>query len=271
MKIGIITIATSKYRDFVPAFAASVTTFFLPNHSRSIFVLTDEPFSGPPVDSLSIPHLRWPYSSLLRFQWIASYEERFREFDQLFFIDADMVVQMPVGDEIIGGGLVGVHHPTFYPGLDGVFERNARSAAAVPADYAGVYFQGCLFGGQAAPFLELCRLLRATVQADLIRGVMPLWHDESHLNWYFSKNPPRVLPPSYAYPDRSALDQERKIVHLHKNHLEIRDERQSLRQRISGLRVRAALGTRLKQFARRTLRIVSRREPSANVGDRIIR
>jgi len=223
MKIGIITIATAKYYAYIDALVPSLLTHFLPGHDRRIFVMTDHTAPRPGHTLLSVPHKPWPYSTLLRFHWMVDHAAAYADCDQLFYVDSDMEVIDTVGDEILSDAITAVQHPGFWPNKRGTFEKNPESLACLPRSYAGTYYQGCFFGGATSSVLEMAAVLRDRTQDDLNRGVIAIWHDESHLNWYLAQHAPaKSLLPSYAYPINWNLPLPRKIVHLDKNHAAMR-------------------------------------------------
>jgi hypothetical protein len=40
------------------------------------------------------------------------------------------------------------------------------------------------------------------IDDDLSRNLIPVWHDESYLNWYFKEKKAKVLPPTYGIPEQ---------------------------------------------------------------------
>ncbi len=223
MKIGIITIATAKYYGYVDALVASLHQHFLPAHERRIFVMTD--YTAPRDDCTLLPieHKPWPLGTLLRFHWMVEHAAAYADCDQLFYVDSDMEVVAPVDEEIISNGISAVQHPGFWPNKRGTFEHNPQSLAHLPKSYAGIYYQGCFFGGATGKILEMAALLRDRIQDDLSRDQIAIWWDESHLNWYLAQNAPaKSLLPSYAYPVNWNLPVPQKIVHLEKNHAAMR-------------------------------------------------
>ena len=80
--------------------------------------------------------------------------------------------------------------------------------------------QGYLWGGRSGPVLELLETLSARINDDLARGVIAIWHDESHLNKFFIEHKASVntLDPGFAFPTIwPAAPFEKKILHLEKN------------------------------------------------------
>ena len=70
--------------------------------------------------------------------------------------------------------------------------------------------------------------LKKRVDTDYSNDIIALWHDESHLNKFFSENPDRVnaLSPDYAYPECfPQYPYDRKIIHLAKIILNIKHDR----------------------------------------------
>jgi hypothetical protein len=87
-------------------------------------------------------------------------------------------------------------------GVLGTWETQKNSLAFVPWPKRKVYVHGAVWGGTASAVKELCRVLAQRTQTDYSDGRVALWHDESHLNWYFSTQKNVGLFPPYF----SALD-----------------------------------------------------------------
>ena len=143
--------------------------------------------------------------------------------DFLFFLNANMIVNNKVSEEILPGQennfLMGVNHPGFYnkPRELFTYERQPRSAFQIPTDRGRYYFQGCFNGGRSAEFLKMSMILDCLIDLDLSNGIMPIWHDESALNWYYLNRNPLVVNPSYAYPEGWNLPFDAKIIQRDKN------------------------------------------------------
>jgi hypothetical protein len=102
---------------------------------------------------------------------------------------------------------------------------------------------GAFFGGRTSIFLSIAERCSEAIDDDLKRGIVAVWHDESHLNRYYCDHPPDlVLPPNYCYPEASGLPYEAKLMVMNKDHELIRT---------SGWR--AAI-IRCRRFGRRLLR-----------------
>ena len=158
----------------------------------------------------------WPEATLYRYHVIL---EREWTDQYLFLIDADMLFEGDVGEEILGE-LVATQHPGYVGKTDLPFETRARSAAFVP--HGDTYYCGGFVGGQRETFLVLAEKIKAQIDEDATHGITAVWHDESHLNRVLSKVKPSVtLSPSYCFPDDASgypwlAGMERKIVALDK-------------------------------------------------------
>lgn len=230
MKICILTIATNKYINFVQALYDNLEEFFLPGHEKNCLLFTDHEIeeSSDNVKIHKIDHEKWPIPTLKRYNYFIKEKEFILQHDYCFYFDVDMALQQTVGDEVLGD-LVATNH--FYQSrLDTAtqsFDRNPNSLAYVPLGEQTVsYYAGGFNGGRTDTFLKMSGTIADRVNKDLKKGVIALWHDESHMNRYMIDNPPTVsLSPDYCYPEpelgRHPNDNP-KIIALLKNHGDLR-------------------------------------------------
>jgi len=66
----------------------------------------------------------------------------------------------------------------------GSWETNSNSTAYVPWLKRRRYFYGAIWFGENLVFKSMCKLLRENVDKDLKNGIISVWHDDSHLNWF---------------------------------------------------------------------------------------
>lgn len=213
MKIGIITIATGKYSIYVPGLVSSCELLFLKNHEKKYFVYTDSDaedfknFEGSEkITKIHQDKLGWPYDSMMRFHMFHKNRDILSEMDYLFFMNANMLVSSEVDDSILPinnlCGIVSTIHPGYYKARSNYpYETNPRSEFYIPENTGSYYFQGCFNGGKTEDFLDMSKVLVDKMDLDLSKGIIPVWHDESAINWYLVNKDPHVLPPTYAYPE----------------------------------------------------------------------
>jgi histo-blood group ABO system transferase len=224
MNVGLCVIATGKYLQFVPPLWHSASGLFLPNHRVRLFLFSDQPLELRDCANCLTLHRPWPGPTLYRYHSMLAFRNQLESLDYLYYCDADMRFVGPVGDEVLGN-LVATHHPGFYGSDPDAFtyDRNPASQAFVPPGSGRHYYAGGFQGGRADRYLKVMTDLRSRIDDDDRRGVVALWHDESHWNRYLLDSPPDVaLSPAYCYPEGRALPLEPKLLALNKNHTDMR-------------------------------------------------
>ena len=69
----------------------------------------------------------------------------------------------------------------------------------------------------------MSKVLSDRTNNDFEKGIIAVWHDESHMNRYFIDNKPTlILDPSYCYHEGSNRPFKQRLVALSKNHSELR-------------------------------------------------
>ena len=224
ISIGIITIATGKYYEqFIPTLLQSLDRFIDKSEANlQVYCFTDATSRHPNLTHFAIPHLGWPFSTLLRYHWIASQLPILLRNDILVYMDADMQVVAPIDLTLWRPSLFDVEHPG-YVGTTGAFEIDRQEACYLAPPLRQTYFQGCLWGGSRDSFSQLISELSTLVASNLAQGAIPTWHDESYLNFYLATHPCASLPISYAWPaTMSQQGMQPVILHLEKPHSAIR-------------------------------------------------
>ena len=138
-----------------------------------------------------------------------SIKSEIKKCNYVFFCNANTLFVKKVSKEILpdssdSGLVAATSNPLVFARDRSVwtYERNPESLAYVPFGSEGpFYYRGCFNGGSSKAFIKMSEELDCRIQQDLSRGVIALWHDESHLNKYFSElSPhPKMLDPGYAY------------------------------------------------------------------------
>lgn len=209
-KIAVLYIATGRYIIFWDDFYQKAEQNFLPHLYKTYFVWTDDLQREFPENVVRTyqKQLEWPLITLKRFEMFMGQAELLKDYDYIYFLNANMLPVRPVGDEILPTeeqGLTVVAHPGYYKASNAYFpyERNSRSTAYIPYGDGVVYVMGGFNGGRSDAYLKLIRDLDVAVKKDAENHVMAKWHDESHLNKYILDKNPLVLSPAYGYPQES--------------------------------------------------------------------
>ena len=225
-KICVINIATNKYIKFIEPLWESINDNFLQDYVVESLLFTNhdvEPITKNGKVS-KIEHEPFPVPTLMRYHYINSESEYLKQFDYCFYLDADMLIEGKVGEEILGD-LVATIHPGFFNKSPNEFtyERNETSLAYIPKDSGNKYYAGGFNGGTPEQFLKMSETIAKNIDTDKEHDIIAIWHDESHFNRYLLDNPPTLeLSPDYCYPESWNIPFERKILALDKNHNEIR-------------------------------------------------
>jgi hypothetical protein len=213
-------IATNKYTAFLPDMVRSANKHFFPDTLRRIVIYSDVPitydFANPypslDIEYVTIRHEPWPYVTLKRFHSFASYHDGV-EYSFYCDVDAEFVKTMTL--KTISKSMYGTIHPG-WAGTRGTPCSNPSSTSCIPPGGNNAYYCGGFFGGEHSKFMSMSRELAGRIQADINRGVMADWHDESHLNWYFWQNPPSVFAYPFALQEDVPIQNATHIVFLDK-------------------------------------------------------
>ena len=207
-KVGIFYICTGYYDVFFPKFYESCEAFFLPNCEKQYYVFTDSEkdyFEHGNIKKIYQENLGWPDNTLKRFHMFDSISEEVTDCDYLFFFNANMEFMMTIKEDILPEkGLIAVLHPGYYnePRSCFTYDTNPESLACIHEDEGEIYVCGGVNGGTTCEYLEMIKELKRRIDVDSEKGVVALWHDESHWNRYIiGRNDVSVLGPGYCYPD----------------------------------------------------------------------
>ena len=230
MKICILTIATNKYIQFVEELYNNIEEHFLNGHDIEGIIFTEHEVEvSDNIKVSQIEHEPWPMPTLKRYNYFMKEAEHISKYDYCFYFDVDMGLVAKVGDEVLSD-LVATMHPyqSFSPKEQRSYDRNPLSLAYVsPGDEGEHYYAGGFNGGKTEEFLKMSKVISDRVTKELERDIIPLWHDESHMNRYLIDNPPSLtLTPSYCFAEEQMgnpnYPYEPKIIALKKNHTELR-------------------------------------------------
>lgn len=206
-KIALLITATGKYLEFISRLIETTKKYFLVNQDVHIHVFTNKMPKEWNIDNVFYHYAdqyTWPNSTMLRCFFYKTFMETSLysqvKYDYCYAIDADAYFANPINEEIIGRS-VGVQHCAFL-NAPGTFETNPVSECFVDPATNKTYYGGGFYGGEAAVFYFINSKMYEYIKLDEKNGIIPIWHDESALNKYFSINTPEItLSPSYHWPE----------------------------------------------------------------------
>lgn len=173
----LITFATGDiFERYADAMLATAETYFFPGHNQLLRL------QGATA---------WPLSVRDRHTHILKQRSRIRG-QFVFFIDADMLFEGTVADDIVADGVTATLHPVQNdePPAKMTFERNPDSAAYVPEHEGSRYYVGGILGAPRDIFLDLSRQIDRMCTTD--GDYTPVWQDESYLNRILIDQPPAL-------------------------------------------------------------------------------
>jgi histo-blood group ABO system transferase len=149
-----------------------------------------------------IDALGYPDQTLYRYHTICQGKNYLSEYDQLFYVDADMLFVQDVKlEDIASDGLTATLHPGFYiHNSKGSTEKRKESTAY--CEWNTRYYAGGFQGGDSAHFLAASKWLARLINVDQKNNITAVWHDESYWNRLLADTPPaKVLTPSFCFPE----------------------------------------------------------------------
>ncbi|MBP8789835.1 MAG: hypothetical protein KBH01_00225 [Breznakibacter sp.] len=224
-KVAILYICTGRYKIFWKDFFDSCEQFFLNEFRKEYFVFSDSDDLNDQgcvrIHLIPENQKEWPFATLYRFKMFASIKEQLKNFDYIFFFNANMRFLEVIGSEILPSkeeGLLVVKHPGYYNKSreEFTYEKNPESLAFIPEDRGEAYFMGGFNGGRADDYLKMILSLDVNIDKDYEKGIIAVWHDESHLNRYILDYNPKVLGAAYGCPEGQCVDELAKIIILDK-------------------------------------------------------
>ena len=204
MNVGLLIIATGKYKLFLENLIKTADEFFLKSQNVTYFLFVDENVdisSNRTIDQIIIEHKPWPFPTLLRYKHFVKNSDRFENLDYIYYVDSDMIFENYVNEEIFED-IVCVAHPWFI-GNRGTPENDKKSLAYIPDRVNFQYMAGAFFGGTKDCIMNMFQFISTQIDIDYSRGVIAKWHDESHSNKFFILYSTKVLSPEYCYNKQS--------------------------------------------------------------------
>lgn len=222
-KVALLFIALNeRYWPYLLQVIEDCKVNFLPHHKVDYFVWTDMPKENISRGTvIETEPIEWPHPTLMRYHLFLNEEERLKDYEYIFYLDADMHVVDKISDEILGEGLTVAEHPMYSLQARFVppYEPNKDSAAYVPRlgqmivedgkpRFRPLYLAGGFQGGKTQHFIDAMKVMKKNIDKDFNNNYTAIWNDESHWNKYVfdyanpvDGHPTTVLGPEYVHPD----------------------------------------------------------------------
>lgn len=233
-KVGVLLLATLKYKQFVGPLIEDIKKYFVLSRQVEVYLFTDD--LGPEyygdgrvsIVKELIPAYRFPEITTLRYKIFTG--RKYPECSHLFYMDVDMAIRDHVGEEILHD-LVAVLHPGFSMAGGGSWCTNPESTGYTLPQFRKNYFAGGFQGGSIERYYRAMQSMKRHIDEDEKNGTIPEWHDEGIWNKYLSDRVDiKILNSSYCMVEEMEKRIEwkiqelpAKIIALAKNHEEIRN------------------------------------------------
>lgn len=222
LRVAVLYVCTGEYWRFWQGFRDTAAQHLLPGGQIAYFVFTDQPaeWFGGASEVIAQDNLGWPLNTLYRFRMFLRVRDQLRAFDRVVFFNANCAFRAPVSEHDLFGSesdLVACRHPGFFDKLPEQFTYERRPQSQAFVEHGSIYVAGGLMGGRADAFLAACTAISCRIEQDFDRGVLALWHDESHWNAYIDQalaGTARVhlLDPGFLYPEGWSIPFAARIV-----------------------------------------------------------
>lgn len=218
LKIALLFVCLNeRYWPYLKDVVEDAKKHFMPHHKVDFFTWSDMPEDS--LKGLTVfptEPVEWPTPTLMRYHLFLQQEEVLKEYDHIFYLDADMRIVGKISDEVLSEGLLAAEHPMYSLRKNYIppYEPNKNSTAYIPrigevVDDAGkprfkpYYLAGGFQGGKSKDFIEAMKVMRDNIDKDFNNNYTAIWNDESHWNRYLFdyKGPLKVMSPAYIFPD----------------------------------------------------------------------
>ena len=218
-KVAVVTICLNEpYWPYLGRMIDSARKFFLKGHQVDYLTWSDMPNVPEGIKSFPTQPFTWPIPTLKRYHLFLQQEELLKEYDFIYYLDADMEVTSRVGEEIFGN-LMAAPHPGYATSRKFIppYEPDKDSKAFIPRlgyvsevngkkRFNPFYAAGGFQGGRADAFIKAMKQMREWIDEDFMNNKVPIWNDESVWNKYLFDECQKgtditYLTPSYVYPD----------------------------------------------------------------------
>ena len=133
----------------------------------------------------------------MRYHLFLNEEEKLKDYEYIYYLDADMRVVQKISDEILGN-LTAAPHPGYVldKKLIPPYEPNPESASYIhrlgqlveeepgKKRFYPFYAAGGFQGGTTKSFLKAMKETKKLIDKDFDKNYIPIWNDESAWNKY---------------------------------------------------------------------------------------
>jgi hypothetical protein len=213
-QMTVVIIATNKYSQYAVNLIRSLWQYHekdeLDIHLFGDNCLRNAELTYQGVSYHTVEHQLWPFSTLNRFKFILSKKDQFKG-STFIYIDADTLVKKNLRIIEKFSDVTFVAHPGYWRPKKisilpfrktktlGTWEDRPEQLSFVHPSKRRIYVCGGVWFGPTASIIEMCEVLENLHVKDLGLNQIPIWHDESYLNWYLVEKGKKYVTPEFAF------------------------------------------------------------------------
>jgi len=226
--LGVLTIATNIYIDYWADMVMSLESNLDVGQTCIAHVFTEQiekatsianKLTKISVQVHEIEGYKWPDATIRRYEVFSKFSNLINQ-DVVMHLDADMIILENIFEELFHSvrehDVALVAHPGFWnkkispiirlkamftesKSINGSWESRPESKAYVDSSSRKTYVCGGIWFGRNQAVFNLIKELAKSVEIDRNNSIMAVWHDESHLNQWASKNDYVLLSPEFCF------------------------------------------------------------------------
>lgn len=228
LTLGVLTIATNVYIDYWEDMVISLESTLEVGQTCVAHVFTEQveransfakKLTKVSVQVHEIQAYRWPDATIRRYEVFSKFSNLINQ-DVVMHLDADMIILENIFEDLFDAvqekDVALIAHPGFWnrkfvlmirikailtrsKSINGSWESRPESEAYVDPNSRKPYVCGGIWFGKNKAIFNLIKQLAESVEIDRNNAIMAVWHDESHLNQWASKNDFVLLSPEFCF------------------------------------------------------------------------
>ena len=225
-KLAILYISLGNYYVFWKKFYKSCERNFCRDIEKEYFIFSDNPNKiktlGKRINIYRQDNLGWPCTTLMRYHMFSRLQDKLKEYDYICYFNANTLFIETINTEDFFGNnrhkLIGGLHPGYKNQSQEKYPFEQRESSKAFTKKSKFYFQGCINGGRSKDFLSAIDEMKKNITEDINNGIVAIWHDESHWNYYLNKKikespkSVKILNCNYLWPEEYQENHDLKIM-----------------------------------------------------------
>ena len=213
--LAIVIVGTGKYSFYAAGLIKSILELNMSDVQIHLFTDNCPRLARLPFNNIfvhTVYYEEWPAATLNRFKYIISIKEKISA-SHIMYIDADSLAAKNFFEEVTASKKITfVEHPGFYRNYPmiikrirsmfdhaGTWEKRSGQMSFISRFSRRPYTCGGTWFGPANEVVRMCEIILDRILQDQQMKQIPLWHDQSHTNWYCANFKSDIQSPKFAF------------------------------------------------------------------------